>query len=106
MKKLLTVLIFVLVGINGAQAQRLSDVPKKLSDTIIQKLELNEQQATSVSKMLSVIQPAMERIKELDIDKKLKATRLMAYSNREKTNMKSLLTDSQYINYLKLTGRK
>jgi len=105
MKKLLAIFAFVLLGMTYAQAQQLSDVPEKLSETMIQELELNEQQSASVTKILSVMQPAMYKIQVSDLDDTTKATKLMAYANREKLNMKNILTDAQFVKYLELTGR-
>lgn len=105
MKKLIAIFAFVVLGMTYAQAQQLSDVPEKLTETMIQELELNEQQTASVTKILSVMQPAMERLQVSDLDDAAKATKLMSYADREKANMKNILTETQFVKYMKLTGR-
>lgn len=105
MKKLIAIVAFTFLSIGISQAQQLSEVPSQLTETMITELGLNEQQSASVSKILSVIQPAMEKIQVSDLDDVAKAKKLMSYANREKLNMKNILNDTQFVKYLELTGR-
>lgn len=105
MKKLLAIFAFVLLGMTYAQAQQVSDVPESLTETMIKKLELNEEQLASVNKILSVMQPAMQSLKNSDLNNSDNMRKLMNYADREKLNMKNILTDVQFTKYLKFTGR-
>lgn len=105
MKKLLAIVAFTFLGMVYAQAQQTQDVPTILSEEIIQELGLTSEQQASVTKILGVFQPAMEEIANSNLNATDKATKLNAYANREKLNMKSILTDTQFVKYLELTGR-
>lgn len=110
MKKLLAIFAFVLIGMTTVQAQQnipatVPDVPASFSASMMQEIGLNAQQAAAVNKILSVTQPAMETIENSNLNAVDKATKLNAYADREKLNMKKLLTAEQFVQYLELTGR-
>jgi uncharacterized iron-regulated protein len=105
MKKLLAIVAFAFLGMVYAQAQETPVVPADLTETMIQELELTAEQNGSISKILGIIQPAMENIRNSNLNETDKAAKLIAYANREKLNMKNILTDTQFVKYLELTGR-
>jgi len=105
MKKLLAIVAFAFLGLGIAQAQETTDVPASLSEAMIQELGLSPEQETSVNKIISLFQPAMEQIESSNLNAADKATKLSAYADREKMNMKNILTDVQFVKYLELTGR-
>lgn len=107
MKNLLTIFAFVLLGTTALQAQNTTDlnVPATLSESMMQEIGLTAQQAAAVTKILSVTQPAMETIENSNLNAVDKASKLNAYADREKLNMKKLLTAEQFVKYLELTGR-
>lgn len=110
MKKILTIFAFALLGMTATQAQNTSvtsspDVPAAFTESMMQEIGLTAQQAASVTKILSVMQPAMETIENSNLNEIDKAAKLNAYADREKLNMKKILTAEQFIRYLELTGR-
>ncbi len=105
MKKLLAIVALAFLGMGYAQAQETLDVPGNLTETIIQELGLTAEQQASVTKIMSVFQPAMEQIENSNLNTTDKTAKLNAYADREKLNMKNILTDAQYVKYLELTGR-
>lgn len=110
MKKLIAIFTFVLIGITTVQAQEstpaaVPNVPAVFSDSMIQEIGLNTEQVASVNKILSVIQPAMETIRSSNLSAVDKATKLSKYADREKLNMKKILTAEQFVKYLELTNR-
>ncbi len=106
MKKLLAIFAFVLLGMTYAQAQETQlDVPSELTEAMVQELQLTPIQTESVNKFLLVIKPAMETVANSNLSDADKTKKLNAYADREKLNMKKILTDSQYVKYLELTGR-
>lgn len=105
MKKLLAIFAFALLGMTYAQAQEIPSVPADLSQAIISELGLSAEQTASVNKILTLTQPAMETIKSSNLSAEDKSKKLKAYADREKLNMKNILTDTQFVNYLELTGR-
>ncbi len=105
MKKLLAIFALTFLSLGYVQAQETQSVPADLTETIIEKLELTPAQKESVAKIMTVFQPAIEQIKNSNLNPTDKATKLNAYLDREKTNMKNVLTDTQFVKYLELTGR-
>ena len=105
MKKLLAIVAFTFLGMVYAQAQETQDVPAILSEEIVQKLDLTSEQETAVTKILDVFQPAMEQIANSNLNATDKTTKLNMYADREQLNMKKILTDTQFVKYLELTGR-
>jgi hypothetical protein len=106
MKKLLAIFAFILLGLTYVQAQETTlDVPAELTETIIQKLELTPEQTATVNKIKSYMQPAMQRIADSNLSDADKTKKINAYADREKLNMKNILTEDQFAQYLELTGR-
>jgi len=106
MKKLIAIFAFVLLGMTYVQAQETElDVPAEFSETMIQELQLTPQQTASVNKILGVMKPAMENIANSNMSDADKTKKLNAYADREKLNMKNILTTEQFTQYLELTGR-
>lgn len=104
MKKLLTLFAFTFLSIGITQAQE-NKVVSKLTTAMIQQLELDNDQEGKVTRIAFKLQSMSDKIQSSGLSKEKIESKKIVYQNRERMNMKTLLTQEQYKKYLKLTRR-
>lgn len=110
MKKLIVLAILCFLGMGYAQAQApsLKALATKtaaqdgLTELLIQKLNLSEQQVASVTKIMGAYTAARKSVNESTMSAEDKKVRLDKVNLREEQNMKNILDASQFAKYTEL----
>ena len=120
MKKIITILVFLFVGIGAMQAQLSKQKPtifaketvasaKKTAisaaaQTIISKLNLDERQIANVTKIMGAFEGMKQRITQSSKTPEQTTQALNEIEEREKSILKNILDDTQYAKYLELAS--
>jgi len=112
MKKIITILVLLVIGIGSMQAQDVLQKPtlsKKATvstaaQTIIKQLNLDERKTANVTKIIGAFEGMRQRIAQSSKTPAQKAQALSDIEEREKLNLQNVLDDTQYAKYLELAS--
>ncbi|WP_299682772.1 hypothetical protein [uncultured Dokdonia sp.] len=110
MKKIIAIVALCFLGLGVAQAQvSAQKVPVKSSlqtgvvEMLTQKLNLSPQQVASVTKIMGVFAQSRKTVTEsTGMTADLKAEKLKKINDREDSNMKNILDETQYAKFQEL----
>ena len=113
MKKIIPILIFLVLGTGIAQAQKPSltaiaknEVTAITANTLIEQFNLSEQKAANVTKIMGLFAKMRTDVTNSAKTPEQKAKSIADINDREKANLKNILTAEQFTRYLEMLKPK